>query len=97
MGEALGGRVWLVTGASSGFGREIARAALRRGDRVAATARVTEALADLAAEAPERVPAVRLDVTDPEGVRRAVEETVGRFGRIDVRSSTTRAAARSGR
>ena len=84
MGEALGGRVWLVTGASSGFGREIARAALRRGDRVAATARETEALADLAAEAPEGVLAVRLDVTDPEGVRRAVEETVGRFGRIDV-------------
>ena len=84
MGEAPGGRVWLVTGASSGFGREIARAALRRGDRVAATARETEALADLAAEAPEGVLAVRLDVTDPEGVRRAVEETVGRFGRIDV-------------
>ncbi|HZD13645.1 MAG TPA: short-chain dehydrogenase, partial [Pseudonocardiaceae bacterium] len=39
--------VWFITGTSSGVGRELALAALRRGDRVAATARNTDPLADL--------------------------------------------------
>ena len=56
-------RVWLITGASSGFGRAIAVAALAEGDTVAAAARRTDALADLVASAPERVAAVALDVT----------------------------------
>ena len=48
-------RVWLVTGSTSGFGRELAQAALAHGDRVVATARRTETLADLVAAAPDRV------------------------------------------
>lgn len=46
-------RVWLITGSSSGFGRGIAEAALRAGDRVVATARRPETLGDLVAMAPE--------------------------------------------
>jgi len=79
------GRVWLVTGASSGFGRAIARAALSRGDTVVGTARRAERLDDLIREAPEgKAHALSLDLTDTEGIGRAVEEVLERFGRIDV-------------
>lgn len=78
------GKVWLITGASSGFGRALAEAALERGDRVAAAGRRPEALAGLEEAAPGRAYPLRLDVTDHEDVRRAVDEVAGRFGRIDV-------------
>jgi NAD(P)-dependent dehydrogenase (short-subunit alcohol dehydrogenase family) len=76
------GRVWLVTGASSGFGRAIADAALARGDSVVATARRPEALSDL--EGHERAHVVELDVTDSAEREAAVAEAIDRFGRIDV-------------
>jgi NAD(P)-dependent dehydrogenase (short-subunit alcohol dehydrogenase family) len=75
-------RVWLITGASSGFGRAIADAVLARGDSVVATARRTDALADLGADG--RVHAVALDVTDATQRDAAVAEAIDRFGRIDV-------------
>ena len=75
-------RVWFITGATSGFGRAIAEAALERGDAVVATARRTEGLADLGD--PERVHAVRLDVTVASDREAAVAEALDRFGRIDV-------------
>jgi NAD(P)-dependent dehydrogenase (short-subunit alcohol dehydrogenase family) len=78
-------RVWFVTGASSGFGRVLTEAVLARGERVAATARTTSTLDDLAARYDEgqllRVP---LDVTDAGQVRSAVDAAVGWGGRIDV-------------
>ena len=79
------GRVWLVTGTSSGFGRAIAQAALSRGDTVVGTARRAERLDELIREAPEgKAHALSLDLTDTEGIGRAVEEVLERFGRIDV-------------
>jgi NAD(P)-dependent dehydrogenase (short-subunit alcohol dehydrogenase family) len=77
-------RVWLITGSSSGFGREIARAALALGDQVVATARRPETLDDLVASAPDRALALRLDVTDAEQIDAAVAGALERFGRIDV-------------
>jgi NAD(P)-dependent dehydrogenase (short-subunit alcohol dehydrogenase family) len=77
-------RVWLITGSSSGFGRELARAALDRGDRVVATARRPDTLADLVATAPDRVLAVALDVTRTDQIDAAVAAALERFGRIDV-------------
>jgi NAD(P)-dependent dehydrogenase (short-subunit alcohol dehydrogenase family) len=77
-------RVWFITGTSSGFGRAIAEEALRRGDRVVATARSPRALADLTAAHPDRVAALALDVDRPEQIRAAVAEALARFGRIDV-------------
>jgi NAD(P)-dependent dehydrogenase (short-subunit alcohol dehydrogenase family) len=74
-------RVWLITGASSGFGRELAEAALARGDRVVATARRTDALDDLAGE---RAHVIALDVTDAAQRAAAVSESLERFGQIDV-------------
>jgi NAD(P)-dependent dehydrogenase (short-subunit alcohol dehydrogenase family) len=77
-------RVWFITGASSGFGREIAQAALDRGETVVVAARSSDALDDLVRRDPERVHAVALDVTDRETRRRALDAAMKRFGRIDV-------------
>jgi NAD(P)-dependent dehydrogenase (short-subunit alcohol dehydrogenase family) len=77
-------RVWLITGASSGFGRAIAEAALAAGDTVVAAARRTAALADLIASAPERVTALTLDVTDGDRISAAVAEVLDGHGRVDV-------------
>jgi NAD(P)-dependent dehydrogenase (short-subunit alcohol dehydrogenase family) len=78
------GRVWLITGCSTGFGREIALAALAAGDRVMATARRPETLADLVQTGGDRISTARLDVTDPASVQAAVKATQAVFGRIDV-------------
>jgi NAD(P)-dependent dehydrogenase (short-subunit alcohol dehydrogenase family) len=75
-------RVWLITGASSGFGRALAEAALARGDRVAAASRSMEGLADLDGE--ERVHRISIDITDAAQRESAVTASLGRFGRIDV-------------
>ncbi|WP_051266543.1 oxidoreductase [Nakamurella lactea] len=79
-----GRRVWLVTGAGSGFGRAIAQAAIAAGDVVVATARRRCALEDLVAEHPDRVDAVQLDVTDATRIDAVVDAAVERHGRIDV-------------
>jgi NAD(P)-dependent dehydrogenase (short-subunit alcohol dehydrogenase family) len=76
--------IWFITGASSGFGRAFAVYALSQGHRVVATARRAEALAELQAAHPERVLALRLDVTRSDDVEAAVAAAVARFGRIDV-------------
>jgi NAD(P)-dependent dehydrogenase (short-subunit alcohol dehydrogenase family) len=77
-------RVWFITGASAGLGRALSEAALERGDRVIATARDPERVADLEKRWPGRAIAVRLDVTDPDEARAAVEQGVAAFERLDV-------------
>jgi NAD(P)-dependent dehydrogenase (short-subunit alcohol dehydrogenase family) len=77
-------RVWLVTGASSGFGRAIVEAAVADADLVVATARSTTGIQELAAAHPDQVDAVRLDVTDQTEITAVVEEVLSRHGRIDV-------------
>jgi len=77
-------RVWLVTGCSSGIGRELTRAALEAGDCVAASARDVATVRDLAGIHPDRALALALDVTDVGQASHAVREVERRFGRIDV-------------
>ncbi|MFC8719225.1 oxidoreductase [Kitasatospora sp. NPDC057198] len=77
-------KVWLVTGAGSGFGRAVARAAVAAGDVVVGAVRRPESLADLVAAHPDQVEALGLDVTDTAAVGAAVEDVVARHGRIDV-------------
>ncbi|GAB3301464.1 oxidoreductase [Geodermatophilus aquaeductus] len=76
-------KVWLVTGAGRGMGTDIARAALDAGHAVVATGRDPGRVA-AAVGAHDDLLAVALDVTDPAGVRAAVDAAVERFGRIDV-------------
>jgi NAD(P)-dependent dehydrogenase (short-subunit alcohol dehydrogenase family) len=76
--------VWFITGASRGFGLEITREALSRGDSVIATARNPQAVLDALPDGGDRLLAVGLDVSSPEQVSAAVDAAVERFGRIDV-------------
>ncbi|NUW34214.1 SDR family NAD(P)-dependent oxidoreductase [Nonomuraea sp. SMC257] len=77
-------KVWLVTGAGSGFGRAITEAAVAAGDVVVATARRVAALDDLVAAHPGQVEALPLDVTDMAAIDATVRDAVDRHGRIDV-------------
>lgn len=70
-------KVWLITGANTGFGRAIADAAIAAGDVVVATARSAEAVADFDGH-------LALDVTDPERIEQAVAEVIEKYGAIDV-------------
>jgi NAD(P)-dependent dehydrogenase (short-subunit alcohol dehydrogenase family) len=75
---------WLVTGCSTGFGREIARAALESGHNVVVTARRADAVRDLADEFGDQALAVELDVTDHEQIAAAVAAADEAFGGVDV-------------
>ena len=77
-------KTWLITGTSSGLGRAMVEQLLERGDRVAATVRRDDALADLQQTHGERLSVVKLDLADTDGMRAAVDETFRRLGRIDV-------------
>jgi NAD(P)-dependent dehydrogenase (short-subunit alcohol dehydrogenase family) len=76
--------VWFITGCSTGFGREIARAVIARGWRAAVAARDPASVADLIESAAGRAIAVRLDVTRPAEVEAAVKAAHQAFGGIDV-------------
>jgi NAD(P)-dependent dehydrogenase (short-subunit alcohol dehydrogenase family) len=80
----MANRTWLITGASRGFGRSFAQAALAAGDRVGATARDTSSLKDLVSEHGDAVLPVELDVTDRGAVFDAVGSVHEHFGRLDV-------------
>ena len=84
MSTQIPGKTWFITGASRGFGREWAAAALERGDRVAATARDTATLDDLVSTYGDSVLPIRLDVTDREADFAAVRQAHEHFGRLDV-------------
>lgn len=74
--------VWLITGGSSGFGREIAKVALARGDRVVATARNATKIADLKAAG---ATTLSLDITSGDAeTSRVVAQAVKAYGQIDI-------------
>jgi NAD(P)-dependent dehydrogenase (short-subunit alcohol dehydrogenase family) len=75
---------WLITGCSTGIGREIARAALEAGHRVAVTARNVDAVADFVDQFGDRALALPLDVTDRGQITAAVGSVEKTFGGIDV-------------
>jgi NAD(P)-dependent dehydrogenase (short-subunit alcohol dehydrogenase family) len=77
-------KTWFITGASRGFGREWAVAALERGDSVAATARDTATLSELVDRYGDRFLPLQLDVNDREADFAAVTEAYDHFGRLDV-------------
>ena len=76
--------VWLITGCSTGFGRELAKLVLDRGFRAVITARDAGQIQDLAANRDGRALALQLDVTDRSQVEAAVKQAEAKFGSIDV-------------
>lgn len=77
-------KTWLITGASRGFGRIWAEAALKRGDQVTATARKLADVADLTQRFGDAVLPLALDVTSSEQVHSVVQQAYAHFGRLDV-------------
>ncbi len=77
-------KVWFITGASRGFGRIWAEAALKRGDKVAVTARALDSVAALADAYGDSVLPLALDVTDRAAVFAAMALAHAHFGRLDV-------------
>lgn len=80
----MSNKIWFVTGVSSGFGLEITKIALQRGDCVAGTVRSTQSTEALAKEYPKTFMRFVLDVRDREAVRNAVRDAAETFGHIDV-------------
>jgi NAD(P)-dependent dehydrogenase (short-subunit alcohol dehydrogenase family) len=77
-------KVWLITGCSTGFGRELAIEVLKTGDRVVVTARNTDDIKDIISGYSETSISLKLDVTDPANIQSVVKEALQKFGRIDV-------------
>ncbi len=77
-------KVWLITGASSGFGRALVQEAVAAGDVVVAAVRSTESIRELVTQYPDQVDPVQLDVTDQAGIAAVVVDVVSRHGRIDI-------------
>ncbi|WP_161960202.1 SDR family oxidoreductase [Xanthomonas campestris] len=77
-------KTWLITGASSGFGRGLTQTLLARGDRVAATVRRRDALADLQKAHGNALTVLQLDVRDTAAVQAVVAQAFAALGRIDV-------------
>ena len=76
-------KVWLITGASSGIGLEIAKSALAAGDKVVATGRDT-AKVSKSIGASDNLLVVKMDVTNSKEIEMAVKSAVDKFGTIDV-------------
>jgi NAD(P)-dependent dehydrogenase (short-subunit alcohol dehydrogenase family) len=77
-------KVWFITGSSTGLGRALTEELLKQGYRVAATARNPAVLLPVKQKFGELVITPQLDVTHPDQVRSAVQETMSHFGGIDV-------------
>jgi NAD(P)-dependent dehydrogenase (short-subunit alcohol dehydrogenase family) len=77
-------KTWFITGASRGFGRIWAEAALKRGDQVTATARNLADVADLTEQFGDAVRPLALDVSNPEQVQQVVQQAYAHFGRLDI-------------
>lgn len=84
MTQNIPGRVWFITGCSTGFGRLLAEEVLRSGGKVVATARKREQIAELEQKHPQTAKVLALDVTDQAQVDSAVAEAIAHFGRVDV-------------
>ena len=78
-------RVWLITGCSSGFGKEIALAAAKNGDKVIATARDISKIEDLEQKYPQLIIRKRLDVLDrDEQMRDTIKDIISQVGKVDI-------------
>jgi NAD(P)-dependent dehydrogenase (short-subunit alcohol dehydrogenase family) len=84
MADSTLSRVWFVTGTSTGFGYLLTEEALKRGERVIATARDVSKLSRLTLQYPDRIQTLTLDVTNPQEIVSVAERGIAAFGHVDV-------------
>jgi len=84
MADRLTGKRALVTGAASGFGREMARRFVAEGAKVSVVDLNEPGARKVAASLGEAAVAIRCDVSKGEDVNRAVAETIAAFGGVDI-------------
>lgn len=77
-------KVWFITGSSRGFGKIWTEAALKRGDKVAATARKVNSIATLKEKYCDQVLILEVDVTNASQVQNAISKANEYFGRLDI-------------
>ncbi|MDN3580446.1 oxidoreductase [Mucilaginibacter flavus] len=77
-------KVWLITGCSTGFGRELAQLVLKQGYKAGVASRNTDDVKDIVADYPDTAIVLKLDVTKPDEVTSAVKTIKDKFGTIDV-------------
>ena len=77
-------KVWLITGCSTGFGRELAKLVLQLGYKAGVASRNTNDIKDITENYPETALALKLDVTKENEIKAAVEQTIKKFGQVDV-------------
>ena len=77
-------RTWLITGVSSGFGFEMTRQLLERGDKVIGTVRSTKNVQEFITKYPDTFDCKILDVTDIPAVHELIASSFAKHGRIDV-------------
>lgn len=77
-------KVWFITGASSGFGAELAKAIIEKGDRVAATFRKAEQASTFSQQYNGDGFGIVLDVTHTEKISSVLQQAIDKFQRIDV-------------
>jgi NAD(P)-dependent dehydrogenase (short-subunit alcohol dehydrogenase family) len=82
--ESQRGKIWFITGTSTGFGRLLAEEVLETGDKVIATARKIEQILDLADKYPDAARTFALDVTNPDQIQQVATDAIAAFGRVDV-------------
>ena len=84
MEESTFSRVWFITGTSTGFGYVLAEEALKRGERVIATARDVSKLSRLARQYPDHIHTLKLDVTNPNEITSIAQQGLATFGHVDI-------------
>jgi NADP-dependent 3-hydroxy acid dehydrogenase YdfG len=84
MADSKDSKVWLITGASTGFGRLLAEEVLKAGGRVIATARKADQIAAFERQYPQTARAFLLDVTHATRIETVAAKAIAAFGRIDV-------------
>jgi NAD(P)-dependent dehydrogenase (short-subunit alcohol dehydrogenase family) len=77
-------KIWFITGASSGFGAELAKAIIESGDKVAATFRKAEQASSFSQQYNGSGLGIVLDVRQTEKIPAALQEVIDKFGKIDV-------------
>lgn len=77
-------KTWLITGVSSGFGNEMTKKLLSKGDTVIGTVRNTKNVEELINKYPDTFDCQILDVTEIDKVHNLIKEMFGKHNRIDV-------------